>query len=182
MFSLMGLMAAEPSNLCRWASTRLSRVSAIGFTLAWSPTNAPPSAKIIFVFLNLISVSLDVTSKNSKSLKYQCYIFLRAPLKIRVKSNVDRIFKNNENDRRTGRESVRLPLFGMFSCGRNFRSKHQRCIKIPNLPFPRQSLLFISFAECLYDNIINTISQKIIFRGKTSGFGGCAQSSFRLKI
>ena len=34
--------------------------SLLGFTLAWSPTNAPPSAKIIFVFLNLISVSLYI--------------------------------------------------------------------------------------------------------------------------
>ena len=34
--------------------------SLLGFTLAWSPTNAPPSAKIIFVFLNLISVSLII--------------------------------------------------------------------------------------------------------------------------
>ena len=41
--------------------------SLLGFTLAWSwlraimnaPTNAPPSAKIIFVFLNLISISLS---------------------------------------------------------------------------------------------------------------------------
>ena len=54
----------------------------------------------------------------SKPYKNGAKYIIRAPLKIRVKSNADRIFERNENDRRHSRKAMPREFEAAILCAR----------------------------------------------------------------
>ena len=137
--------------------------SLLGFTLAWSPTNASPSAKIIFVFLNLISVSTD-------NLLYHFFWVLSSIIRRFFDFFGKQQYHNSfDRPRNKPRKSARCAFFAVidtvcqikvrliFECYINFSYKRQ----IKDKAFPqifwhigrKQKQLFVLNVPDIYDRI-----------------------------